>query len=255
VTNVEILEGCEAFALGDGPVGALLIHGYTGSPQGMRGLGEHLAGAGLAVQAPLLPGHGTTWEDLAPRTADEWTETVESAYEELASRTEEVFLVSLSFGSALALDFAARHPKKVAGLVSMAGMVFTRDPRRHIAPLLAKVLKSIPGVGNDIADPDNRIEICYDRVPPKATLHMLQVCERAKRTLPQVTSPILVMHGLQDHTVHPSNASYIYDNVGSADKELLWLQRSYHVVTLDFDRDLVADRTLRFIKERASHGF
>lgn len=254
MANSKVLEGCEGFTLGEGPTGALMVHGYTGSPQGLRGLGRHLADAGLAVQAPLLPGHGTSWEDLHLRTSEDWRGSVETAYEELAARTEEVFLVSLSFGSALALDFAARHPGKVAGLVSLAGMVFTKDPRRHLAPLIAKMVKSIPGVGNDIADPDNRIEIAYDRIPPKATLQMLGQCERAKRALPQVTSPILIMHGRQDHTVHPSNASYIYDNVGSADKELLWLERSYHVVTFDYDRDIVADRTLRFIKERARHA-
>ncbi|MGI8774734.1 MAG: alpha/beta hydrolase [Actinomycetota bacterium] len=252
--DVQILEGCEGFALGDGPVGALLVHGYTGSPQGLRDLGEELARAGIAVQAPLLPGHGTTWQDLSTRTADEWTSTVENAYEELAGRTEEVFLVSLSFGSALALDFTARHPRKIAGLVSLAGMVFNKDPLRHLAPLAAKVVKSIPGVGNDIADPDNRIEIAYNRVPTRSTVQMLRMCARAKRALPQVTVPILIMHGREDHTVHPSNATYIYDNVGSADKELLWLERSYHVITLDYDRDVLTERTLRFIKERASHA-
>lgn len=253
MSQIPVLEGCDSFTLGSGRVGVLLIHGYTGSPQGLRGLGEELSRRGLSVACPRLPGHGTTWQDLGARTSTEWVDTVEDAFEELSARVDEVFLVCLSFGAALGLDLAARHPDRVSGIVTMAGMVFTKDPRRHLAPLIAKIVKSIPGVGNDIADPEGK-EIAYDRIPPKATLQMLAFIKRAKAALPEVKAPILVIHGRQDHTVHPSNAQYIYDNVGSDDKDLLWLDRSYHVITLDYEKDVVVDRTFRFIEERARDG-
>lgn len=253
MADVTVLEGCEEFAFGSGPVGALLVHGYTGSPQGLRALGEDLAARGLSVAGPRLPGHGTTWQDLDTRSSSEWIDSVETAFADLSSRTEETFLVCLSFGAALGLDFAARHPEQVAGIITLAGMVFTKDPRRFLAPVIAKVVRSIPGVGNDIADPQGR-EIVYERVPSKATLQMLRFLNRAKAALPQVKAPILVMHGRNDHTVHPENARYILDNVGSTDKELLWLERSYHVITLDYEKEVVADRTFDFIKEHSTHG-
>jgi len=250
---LQVLEGCEEFAFGSGPVGALVVHGYTGSPHGVRQLGEYLADRGLAVTGPRLPGHGTTWEDLATKTSDDWTTTVDASFEHLSRNTEEVFLVGLSFGGALCLDLAARNAGRIAGIVTLAGMVFTKDPRRHLAPVIARAIRSIPGVGSDIADPDVK-EIAYERVPTSSTYSMLRYIKRVKASLPQIDAPILVMHGRQDHTVHPDNAQYIYDHVASTDKELVWLDRSYHVVTMDYEKDTVFDRTYDFIKDRAKHA-
>jgi carboxylesterase len=253
LSELKILEGCEEFAFGEGPVGALLVHGFTGSPQGLRGLGEHLSAHGIAVAGPRLPGHGTTWEDLNTRSSDEWRETVETSFDHLRSRVDEVFLVGLSFGGALSLDLAARRSDDVAGIVTLAGMVFSKDPRRFLAPFIRRVAASLPGVGNDIADPSGK-EIAYNRLPTAAADQVLRYVKKAKDALPWVTAPILVMHGRNDHTVHPSNADYIFENVGSTDKELVWLERSYHVVTLDYDKDVVAERTLGFIKERTKNA-
>lgn len=253
MSQLQILEGCEEFALGEGPVGALLVHGYTGSPQGMRGLGEFLSSKGINCVGPRLPGHGTTWQDLNARTQQEWRECVESNFDALKARCDEVFIVSLSFGSALCLELAAKRPDEVAGLVSLAGIVFTKDPRRHLAPVIRRVLKSLPGVGNDIADPDMK-ELAYDRLPTTSTYQMLRQLNDTRAVLPQVTCPILVMHGRGDHTVHPDNAQYIYDNVGSTDKELIYLERSYHVITLDLERDVVFEAAYNFIKERSKHA-
>jgi carboxylesterase len=253
VSELKVLEGAEEFAFGEGPVGALLIHGFTGSPQGMRGLGDYLAARGIAVAAPRLPGHGTTWEDLNTRNGEEWAQTVETSFHHLASQTEEVFVVGLSFGAALALDLVARHQEEISGVVTLAGMVFTKDPRRHLAPVIARLTASLPGVGNDIADPEGK-EIAYDRIPTRGTLAMLRFIKKAQAAVPQITAPILVMHAHQDHTVHPSNAQFIHDHVASTDKQLVWFERSYHVITLDLERDQVFENTYRFIKERAKNA-
>jgi carboxylesterase len=245
-----ILAGAEEFSFEGGPVGALLIHGFTGSPQGLRGLGEYLAARGIAVEGIRLPGHGTTWQDLNERRSEEWVAAVEEGFAKLARRREKLFLVSLSFGSALAFDFAARHPEKVSGVVSLAGLVLVKDPRRFFAGVIRRVTKSIPGVGNDIADPDGA-EIAYERFPTSAGHQMLQFIRGARRSLPQVTCPVLVMHSHNDHTVHPANAVEIHDRVGSGDKQLIWVDDSYHVITLDVDRQKVYESTYEFIRNRS----
>lgn len=250
---IRVLEGAEEFALGDGPTGALLVHGYTGSPQSMRPLGEYLAERGVAVLGPRLPGHGTTWEDLAPTTHADWTDAVETAFTRMAAERDEVFLVGLSFGGALCLDLAARYPDRVAGIVTLAGFVRSHDPRRFFARTIRRLVRSVPGVANDIADPDQR-EIAYDRLPTTSTYWMLRFLRRARMGLAAVTSPILVVHSRNDHTVHPSNANLIYDSVSSEDKEIVWLDRSYHVITLDMDRDEVFRRTFEFIRDRARNA-
>jgi carboxylesterase len=251
--EVQVQSGAEEFSFGQGPVGALLIHGFTGSPQGLRSLGEFLAGKGIAVAGPRLPGHGTTWQDLNTHSHTDWAQAAEDAFFKLSSACDEVFVVGLSFGGALALDLAARYPARVAGIVTIAGIVHTKDPRRFLAPVIRRFVASLPGVANDIADPDEK-ELAYDRLPTAAAHSMLRFLKRARRALPAVRCPVLVMHSHNDHTVPPSNADVIHDEVASTDKELVWFERSYHVITLDYDRDEAFSRTYEFIKERSRHA-
>ena len=248
--QAEVLEGAEEFTLGSGRTGALLVHGFTGSPQSMRGLGEFLAANQIKVEGIRLPGHGTTWQDLNARNDSEWIEAVEAGFAKLEAECEEVFIVALSFGMSLAADFAARNPDRVAGVVSLAGFVETKDPLRFFTPVMRYILKSVPGVGNDICDPEGR-ELCYDRLPVSASYHMLKAAKRARQALPGMSAPLLVLHSPQDHTAPPFNARTIHDTAGSTDKELVWLERSYHVITLDHDKDEVFRRTLEFIKSRS----
>jgi carboxylesterase len=245
-----ILEGAEEFSFEGGPVGALLVHGFTGSPQGLRGLGEYLAERGIAVEGIRLPGHGTTWQDLNTRRSSEWVSAVEQGYAKLAEGRDKIFLVSLSFGSALAIDFAARHPDEVAGLVTLAGMVLVKDPRRFLSGIICRLTPSIAGVGNDIADPEGR-EIAYDRLPTSAGHQMLRFIKLARRSLPELSCPLLVMHSHNDHTVHPANATEIHDRAASTDKQLIWVDDSYHVITLDVDRMKVYESTYEFISDRS----
>ena len=251
--EVKVLTGCEAFTLGEGPVGALLVHGFTGSPQGLRGLGEYLAERGIAVTGPRLPGHGTSWEDLSSRTSAEWSQTVEDSFHKLQAEKEEIFLVGLSFGAALALDLAARYPDRIAGIVTISGFIITKDPRRFLSPLVRRLIKTLPPIAGDIADPEST-EISYERLPVLQADEVIRFGKKARTALPAVTAPMLIMHSKNDHTVHPSNASLIHDSVGSTTKEIVWFDRSYHVLPLDFDRGEVFDRTYNFIKEHSKHA-
>jgi carboxylesterase len=253
VDEVKVLTGAEAFSLGDGPVGALLVHGFTGSPQGLRGLGEYLAEHGIAVTGPRLPGHGTSWEDLSSRTSAEWSQTVEDSFHKLQAEKEEIFLVGLSFGAALALELAARYPDRISGIVTISGFIITKDPRRFLSPLIRRVIKTLPPIAGDIADPAST-EISYERLPVLQADEVIRFGKRARTALPSVTAPILIMHSKNDHTVHPSNANLIHDSVSSSTKEIVWFDRSYHVLPLDFDREEVFDRTYNFIKEHSTHA-
>lgn len=247
--ELKILEGAEEFSLGQGPTGALLVHGFTGSPHSMRPVGDYLSERGIGCFGIRLPGHGTTWEDLGTRRSSEWVEAVELAYQKMKTEHDEVFVVGLSFGVALSLDLAARDDD-VAGLVSIAGFVLSKDPRRFVAGAISRVLRSVPAVGNDICDPDSR-EVCYDKVPTAGALQVLRFTKSVREGLPDVTCPILLLHSRNDHTAHPSNAEFIHSRVSSTDKEIVWFDRSYHVLTLDYDRQEVCQRTYEFIKSRS----
>jgi carboxylesterase len=251
--EVQIRQGAEEFSLGSGPTGALLIHGFTGSPRSMRELGEYLADKGLSVRGVRLPGHGTSWEELNLKTTEDWVQAVDAEFLDFASSHDEVFLVGLSFGGALALDLAVRRPDRVKGVVTLAPFLLSKDPLRVAAPIVGRLLKSFPGVGNDICQP-GQDELCYDRLPLRAVPHVLKFVARVRGLLPSLQVPVLTMHGRQDHTAPPDGSELIMEKAGSSDKELVWLERSYHVVTMDYDRQEVFERTFNFIKERLSSG-
>lgn len=148
---------------GTGPrVGVVMSHGFTGSPHSVRPWAEHLAAAGFAVNLPLLPGHGTTWQDMATRSWREWHRAVDDAYLEMASECDYVFAAGLSMGGTLALRIAATRP--VAGtIVVNPGMVLD-DPRAAVVAALKYVVKSTPAIANDILKPDQD-EGAYARTP------------------------------------------------------------------------------------------
>ncbi len=251
--QLEIRRGAEEFSLGNGPTGALLIHGFTGSPYSMRGLGEYLADKGISVRGLRLPGHGTSWEELNTMTAQDWTGALDREFDAFSAEHEEVFAVGLSFGAALALDLAARRPDAVAGIVAIAPFLLSKDPLRFAAPVIGRLLKSYPGVGNDICEP-GQDELCYERLPLRAVPHVLRFVARVRGLLPSLRAPILTMHSRNDHTAPPESSQLIMDTAGSIDKEVVWFDRSYHVITMDYDRHEVFERTFNFIKERAKHA-
>jgi carboxylesterase len=251
--ELAVLQGAEEFSVGQGATGALLIHGFTGSPQSVRPVGDYLSARGIGCFAPRLPGHGTTWQDLNSHTSDDWAEAADAALTKMKAEHDEVFVIGLSFGAAAALNLAAERPNDIAGLVGLASFVLTNDPRRFLSPVIKLIAKSLPGAGNDICDPDSK-ELCYDRLPTSAAWSMLKFCKHVRDEMAQVRSPLLLIHSPHDHTAHPDSARFIYDHVGSTDKELVWLERSYHVITLDYEKDLVFERTYEFIKKRSRSG-
>jgi carboxylesterase len=109
-----------------GPHGVLVLHGYTGSPHSMRGLAQAFAGAGFHVELPLLPGHGTTAEDLNSTTFGDWVGAAEAALARLQADSERVVVAGLSMGGALTAWLAGRHPE-LAGVIAINALVEAPD--------------------------------------------------------------------------------------------------------------------------------
>ena len=233
-----------------GPAGALLLHGFTGSPASLRPLGEHLAANGVAVLCPLLAGHGTTrWLDLAGATAAAWTSAANAGLDAL-SENDPVVVVGLSMGAALALELAARRPDRVKGVVLVNPYV--RDPRLAGAGVLRMLIPSVKGIGNDIKKP-GQDEVCNERIPVR-TLAQVHALHRATAdAMPRVRAPLLILASTEDHAIGDKNPPVIMSAVGTAEKEVIPLTNSYHVATLDYDADVINERTLAFIRA-LEHG-
>src|SRR5580704_6208840 len=98
-----IIPGAEPYSTSGDTRGALVLHGFTGNPQSMRGLALALADAGFTVEMPLLPGHGTRIEDMLETRWEDWSAAAEVAYTELAARSDGVVVVGLSMGGTLSV--------------------------------------------------------------------------------------------------------------------------------------------------------
>jgi carboxylesterase len=243
---VPVLPGAEPFGHDGGNVGVLLCHGFTGCPQSLRPWGEALAAAGHTVRLPLLPGHGTRWQDMNRTTWQQWYGTVSASMDELGQRCGTVIAAGLSMGGALALKLAAERGSQVSGLVLVNPAVKFEDPRLRLVPALKLVLPSMPGIGSDIKRPGS-VELAYDRTPLRALHSMLQLVRGLVPELPKIDQPLLLIRAAEDHVVPASSSALILERVSSTDRTELVLQDSYHVATLDNDDQRIFSASLEFI--------
>lgn len=241
----------QPYAAGDGPIGVLLVHGFTGTPQSMRPWAEHLAAAGYAVSLPRLPGHGTHWKELNATQWIDWYAHVEAAFNELRERCAQIFICGLSMGGALSLRLAEQHGDAVSGLVLVNPAINITDPRMKVLPVLCRLMPSLSAIGNDVADPAAR-EIAYDRNPLRALHSQSKLWADVVAHLDLVTQPLLVFRSEQDHVVDPSSVAILKERVGSADAEFRTLTRSFHVATLDYEAQEIFDASVEFIGRLSS---
>ena len=248
MSEEKVLSGAEPFFFEGSEVGCLVSHGFTGTTQSMRFLGEYLAQeGGFTVIGPRLTGHGTRPEDMARATAEDWIRDLERAMDDLRQRCQKIFITGLSMGGTLTLYMAAMHPDVFSGAVPINGAVFLNSPDMAALSFMADAPATVPGVGSDIKKP-GVTELAYPVVPVPAVRQLYALMAATRELLPSVVCPTLVFQSLDDHVVEPENAPYIIEHVGTEDKQLIWLDESYHVATLDNDKELIARETLQFIQ-------
>ena len=244
-TPAGLIPGAEPFSAPGGPHGALVVHGFTGTPQSLRGLAQALARTGMAVELPLLPGHGTSVDDMMRTGWADWSGAAEAAYSELAGRCDRVVVAGLSMGGTLATWLAVRHPE-IAGLVLVNPAIEPPAPsfRDSMRSLLDSGITLIPAVGDDIADPEGK-ELAYDATPVAPLLSMCAATDELLPRLGEVRCPVLLMTSPQDHVVPPSSSDLLAERVAGP-VERVTLARSYHVATLDHDREEIEARAVEF---------
>ncbi len=246
-----VLPGAEPYRHEGGDVGVLLCHGFTGSPQSLRPWAAYLAERGLTVSLPLLPGHGTRWQDLGVTGWQDWYAEVDRELRLLCERREQVFVAGLSMGGALALRLAAKHGDAVRGVVVVNPANKVHGLAAHALPVVRHLVPATKGIASDIAKPDSR-ELGYDRVPLHAAHSLRQFFRIVDGELPQVTQPVLLLRSPQDHVVPPADSARVLSRISSTDVKEVLLEQSYHVATLDHDADRIFAESTAFIGRLAS---
>ncbi len=220
----------------------------------MRSLGEALAGAGFPVRAARLAGHGTTPDDLARTSWHDWVASAEDALAALHGTAPRTAIAGVSLGALLALLLAARHPHDVAAVVCCATPLRLRDRRLALLrsvrwlPPVQRRYAVVPKGTRDISDPRARAtSVTYDVIPLPALMSLLQLRAVVRSVLRRVTQPALLLHGRDDHVAPVSNLELLRRRLGSRHVESHVLERSWHVVTEDVERDQVARFTIDFL--------
>lgn len=245
-----LLPGAAPYRNSGGPTGVVMCHGFTGTPQSLRPWAEHLAAAGLTVDLPLLPGHGTTWQDMARTGTDDWFATVEEALERVRADCDDVFVMGLSMGGCLALRLAEVHASAVRGVVLVNPSIALENKALFFAPVLKRLLPSIRGLADDIKKPGAH-ETGYDRVPIAAAATLPKLWNATRRGLETISAPILVYRSPEDHVIGPASLRILESGAVNTTVTVRSCDDSYHVATLDNDAAAIFDGSLAFVRE---HG-
>ncbi len=256
MSDVQVMAGCEAFSHeGTTPVGVLVIHGFTGNPSSMTPQAQAFAAAGYHVEQPRLPGHGTTLADMQTTDWADWSTEAAAAYDRLAARVDKVVVIGLSMGGTLTLwtGLQRRGDAKLAGLICVNAATQPQDPElvESLEGMVAEGVEVAPAIGSDIADPD-QTEIAYDGTPLRQLLSLnndglAPITDRYG----EITIPVLIFSSVDDHVVPPANSAHLRDTLGG-EVQFVTLERSFHVATQDYERELINERSLAFIAQVTS---
>ncbi|MBN1667068.1 MAG: alpha/beta fold hydrolase [Anaerolineales bacterium] len=243
-----LLPGAEPFYFPGGETGCLLIHGFTGTPKEMRGLGETLAAQGYSVLGIRLAGHATQPADMGRVRWPDWLADVETGYHLLRNHSQRIFICGLSMGGVLALTFAAQVAP--AGLVVMSTPYdLPPDPRLKFIRWLHYLQPRVAKEGSGLkAPPPGYEHIEYPFYPTRAILELRQLLARMRAGLPRVEIPVHILHSRADEAVTPSNAELIFQHLGSARKEISWIEHSSHNILCDGQQEQVFAIAKTFIQ-------
>lgn len=221
-----------------------LFHGFTSGPLSVTPWAKALAAAGADVDVPLLPGHGTRWEDLEHITASQWREAARRTVDALLSTHEHVFVAGLSMGGALALD-AAAHRGVAGAVVVNPGLRFA-SPVAPLAGCLKHAVRTVSPIANDSVCPDAD-ERAYPRTPVAGVQQVGRLQAAARRGLGHITAPVLAFRSTTDHVVPRSSITALSRGLAPGLLTLRPLYNSYHVATLDRDAPIIHAESIGFL--------
>ncbi len=242
----------QPFAFDRGPIGCVLLHGFTAAPKEMRPLGEYLADRNYTVRGVRLAGHATNPQDLAQTSWHEWIDSAKEAISELRERCTQVWVIGLSLGGLIGLHLAEHH--LIDGVIALAPPVLTPDRRMPFAKILWRFKPySVKGLAN-LHDEEALLQHAdYTHNPTKAVAEMYDLIRRTRSDLQMIICPLLLILAKHDRVVSIKNAEAVLPRVRSIHKEKLILERGGHIITEDHDKEIAFQKIESFLKEHAHH--
>lgn len=216
-----------------GKAGVLLIHGFLAAPQELSELADYLQQKGLWVYLVRLKGHGTSPDDLALRTVEDWRDSVDSGYAVLRMVCRNVMVAGFSFGGGLAIDCAARN-QGVAGVVAVCPPMDLRDITARFAPSvnvwnkLMELVNFKKGKWEFVDIKPEHPDINYSRLPMAGLVALKAFMEELDGKLPGIMTPTLILQSTGDPVVTPEGSQRIFKQLGSPRKDYRLLDFARH---------------------------
>lgn len=229
----------------------ILVHGFTGTPDLMRPLANHLYSKGFTVYAPLLAGHGSTKEKLAKTTWKDWYKTVQDTYLDFQQKYSQIHIVGLSLGGLLTLKLAEDYDQ-IKSIACLATPIFLQKWVHAILPLVANTpLKYLypyqKKVDIDVKNPQVKKNIWTLMSMPISCIYSLTELQGlVRKNLSKITIPTLLMHSRYDSTAPFESMSEIAKRISSKTTETIALENSFHLITVDYDKALVNEKVTDF---------
>jgi carboxylesterase len=274
-TTIDMGEGDAGFILGNGAVGVLLIHGLTGTPTELRRVAQGLADRGCTVYVPTLAGHCGGNADLQRTRWNDWYESALRTFVGIRRRHSQVFVGGLSMGAVMSMHMAAQHPGEIAGLLLYSttlrydgwnmpfvakfthlymmvpfGVHICRFNEKPPYGIKNPRLRAIVEKQMKEGESSNAGLLTMSGVSVRELHRLIAV---AKRGMPYVDAPALVLHSLEDDITSRWNADYVERHLGAPVVKVL-LDNCYHMITVDLEYRQVIDLSASFIETRAQAG-
>ncbi|HEY3311096.1 MAG TPA: alpha/beta fold hydrolase [Anaerolineales bacterium] len=247
----QIIPTAEPFFFPGSKTGILLVHGFTGAPKEMRRMGVYLHDEhDFTVLGVRLSGHATHPEDMIRSSYGDWLASVEDGFALLSNTVDNVIIMGLSMGGVLSLATAAYLPVKAVVAMSTTYRL-PDDPRLRHIEWLSKMVAFMP---KSSGEPDSgwfdkqayKGHVSYPQNPLHAIGELYKLTAVMQAALPKISVPVLLMHSRDDDYVVKDSMPLIYEHLTTADKQMLWLEGSGHVITEDAQCMTVFTRAAEF---------
>lgn len=247
----------EPFHFKGNRVGCLLIHGFSGSPSEMRLLGERLAKFGWTVLGIQLSGHGTTPEEMAETSWEDWAKDAEDGVRKLRESCDTVVGIGLSMGGLLTLHLATLG--LLDGLVAMNSPMVLADRRTRFARLARPFVKFVGKPTSNRAAlesiPKPKIErFVYDRIPVDGLISLNRGIRQVRSKLRFINCPVLLMQSTKDFTVNPNSVQIIKKEIKQVNPAVIYWENSGHILTLGPEREEVTHKVHDFLQRFTAKG-
>lgn len=278
---IDDLLGPNGFIERKGKMAVLLVHGLTGTPAEMKHFGRVISRKGITVACPELAGHCKSIQALQATQWQDWYQSIEAAFDALHSEYEQVFIAGLSMGALIALLVAAKRSSQVAGVILLSTTFFydgwniSKFKQKVLLPVVLNTplkylvaweesspygikcerTRAIVAAILENKDSQTADKIGYFKTPATVIAESMGLIKAAQQCLANVKSPALIVHSIEDDMASLKNAHYVEKNIASAYLETMYIDDTYHVLTLDKRKDDIAIRVVSFCNNAPSTQF